>query len=187
LLFVDADERVPEDLADEVRRAVASGHAQGYWVPRRNMFWGHEMRGGGWWPDHQLRLLRVDRCRYDPARAVHEVAEVDGITARLDTPMVHLNYDSLTEFRAKQATYARLEARRRLDEGQRVRLRHLLLQPPREFWRRYASLGGWRDGVLGLQLCALMARFELATLRTVRREQRSAAPGENAHRPELRS
>ncbi len=169
VLFVDADERVPAALAAAVRQAAASGRAAGYWIPRHNYFWGHRMRGGGWWPDHQLRLLEVSRSRYDAIRAVHEVADVDGPTLRLSTPMVHLNYDDLAEFRAKQGEYARLEAERRRNLGQHPRRHHLVLQPLREFLRRYVDLGGWRDGPTGLLLCAFMAWYEFVTLREVSR------------------
>lgn len=166
LLFVDADERVPEALAREIRTALARPEPAppGYWIPRRNDFWGHRLRGGGWWPDRQLRLLRVDRARYDPEQAVHEVAQVDGPTENLSEALLHLNYASPAEFRAKQAAYARLDVQRRRAAGWRVRPRQLLLQPWRAFWRRYVNLEGWRDGGLGLWLCAWMAWYELATL-----------------------
>jgi hypothetical protein len=169
VLFVDADERVPPALAAEVRRCAEAGSAAGYWIPRRNHFWGRQVRGAGWWPDYQLRLLRVGCARYDPTRAVHEVAEVDGPTARLSEPLVHLNYDSWAEFRTKQTTYAHLEARRRRDQGERPALRHLLLQPTRELYRRAVTLGGWREGGLGLLLSGLMAWYELRTLLELRR------------------
>lgn len=183
LFFVDADERVTPELAAEVRAATDQPDATtgialegtrpaspaGYWIPRRNDFWGHWMQGGGWWPDRQLRLLRVGRVRYDLSRAVHEVAEVDGPTANLTHPLVHLNYASLAEFRSKQAAYARLETERRLAEGRQVRPHNLLLQPWREFFRRYVTLAGWKDGGVGLVACGLMAWYELQALWGVRR------------------
>lgn len=168
-LFVDADERVPHALADEIRAELLAPAAAGYWLPRINVFWGHAMRGGGWWPDHQLRLLRVDQASYDPTRAVHEVAHVEGPTAELEQPLTHLNYDGLSEFRSKQAEYAALEVVKRRARGETVRPHHLIVQPAREMWRRYVKLGGWRDGVTGLTVCSLMAWYELSTLRALRR------------------
>jgi glycosyltransferase involved in cell wall biosynthesis len=165
LLFVDADERVPSALAQEIGRTLGAPQADGYWLPRRNVFWGHPMQGGGWWPDHQLRLLRVEASHYDPDRAVHELAEVDGPTAALDSPLEHLNYESPEEFRAKQRAYAGLEAQHRRATGWRFRRRQLATMPLRELWRRYVALGGWRDGLTGLVACAGMAAFELRVLR----------------------
>ncbi len=186
VLFVDADERVPPALAAEIRAVVggagagAAGAGQdrpaAYWIPRRNDFWGHRLRGGGWWPDHQLRLLRVGRVRYDPDRAVHEVAEVDGPAGRLAEPMVHLNYASRRELRAKQVAYARLEAARRLAAGAPVRPHHFVAQPLRELWRRFVTLGGWRDGPLGLELGLWMAWYELRALWLVAMARRGRGP-----------
>lgn len=176
VLFVDADERVPPALAEEAIAAVRSGRADGFWIPRRNVFWGHSMQGGGWWPDHQLRLLRVACAQYDPERAVHEVASVDGTTECLVTPMVHLNYDSLAEFRSKQRHYSELEARRRAADGLGPSLHGLILQPLREFARRYVGLRGWRDGGTGLAVCGLMAWYELRTMLTTSRIQGRIRP-----------
>lgn len=195
VLFVDADERVPAELAAELRAVVASlvrsaqdarssAAAQSssdapaaFWIPRRNVFWGHALRGGGWWPDRQLRLLRVDRVHYDPDQAVHELAVVEGATGALAEPMVHLNYASWGEFRTKQMAYARFEAQKRAARGEGVRARNLVLQPLREFRRRFVALGGWRDGLLGAGLCAWMAWVELRTLWMLR-----AMPGEFTRR-----
>jgi glycosyltransferase involved in cell wall biosynthesis len=170
-LFVDADERVPPELARAVRDASSDVDHAGYWIARRNVFWGHTMRGGGWWPDHQLRLLRIGRATYDPARAVHEVPILHGPPGYLDAPLLHLNYDSVAEFRAKQHAYALLEASRRRAAGAPATPRQLALQPWREFYRRYVKLSGWRDGATGITACALMAWYELVTLRMVQRRR----------------
>jgi glycosyltransferase involved in cell wall biosynthesis len=172
VLFVDADERVPPELAAAVTQATLRADADApaaYWIARRNLFWGHALRGGGWWPDHQLRLLRVDRAHYDPARAVHELAEIQGSTGRIDSPFTHINYESWAEFIAKQRTYARLEAGRRRAAGARVRPHNLILQPLREFQRRFVTNHGYRDGLLGLRLALAMAWTEWVTLWGTRR------------------
>lgn len=162
VLFLDADERVTPALAEAVRAALG-GPAQpdGYWIPRRNLFFGRALRGGGWYPDRQLRLLRRAAARYDEARLVHEFAELAGEAGVLDGHLLHQNIERLGELWAKQSAYALAEARMLYREGRRARWRNLLGAPARELWRRYVALGGWRDGALGLFLCATMAWFEL--------------------------
>lgn len=165
VFFVDADERIPPALVDEVRAVVANpGDRVGYWVPRHNYIFGRLVRGGGWWPDYQPRLLRRGRARYDPQRLVHELALFDGPADLLREPLVHLNYDDLGDFLRKQARYSRLEAERRFRQGVRPRARSFLGLPAREFYRRFVALQGYRDGALGLALAALLAANELATL-----------------------
>ncbi len=168
VLFVDADERVPPALAAEVRSAV-SGEAAGAWIPRRNIIAGQWVRWAGWWPDRQLRLLRCGHARYDESALVHEVATLDGVAATLREPLLHLNYETLAEFRAKQRRYASLEARTLRAQGTPIRARSMVGQPLREFRRRYVELGGYRQGWLGFQLSFEMARARFQTYREAMR------------------
>ncbi|MCC6176884.1 MAG: glycosyltransferase family 2 protein [Chloroflexi bacterium] len=168
VLFVDADERVPPSLAGEVRWAVErADETAGFWIPRRNVIAGGWVRYAGWWPDCQLRLLRRGHARYDERAIVHEVATLDGPSGTLAEPFLHLNYDSLGEFRAKQARYAVLEADALWERGVRARPRNLLLQPLREFRRRTWELSGYRQGVLGMRLGVEMARASFLTYRAL--------------------
>ena len=169
-LFVDADERVPPELAAEIRSVVGEDRdPAAYRIPRVNLFWGRQVKGGGWWPDHQTRLMRTRQARYDPDRAVHEVPEVDGSVGTLRAPLIHINYASWDEFWDKQRRYALMDAKRRHAEGWRLRPWSPISLPLREGWRRFVTLGGWRDGWLGVRLAAAMAYFEWVTVQAMRR------------------
>ena len=173
IFFVDADERVPGDLRAEVLRVVDASDAAdaqsdaptvGFWVPRRNVIVGKWIRHAGWDPDYQLRLFRTDRGRYDPARPVHELVILNGPAGHLTARLLHLNYDTWGQFWTKQRRYAATEAGARHQRGQRIRAHNFVLQPWREFWRRYVTLEGWRSGLHGLALSVGMAAAEVATL-----------------------
>jgi len=163
VLFVDADERVTPALADEVREKVSTDAPliAGYWLPRENHIVGRVIRGGGWYPDYQLRLLRRGRARYDPARPVHEVVLLDGEAGYLRHPLIHYNYETWAQFHAKQRRYAELEALALYQQGVRPRPHHYVLQPWREFRRRYWTLAGYGDGLHGLRLSLYMAWYTL--------------------------
>lgn len=167
ILFVDADERIPPDLAAEIRRRLAADDSgtdattqpvDGYWLARRNFIAGNETRGGGFYPDYQLRLLRRGAAHYAP-RAVHETVQVRGATARLQTPLLHYNYRDWRHFHAKQPTYAQYEADGLAARGIRPRPHNFVLQPLREFRRRYMTLDGRRDGLHGLHLSLWLAWY----------------------------
>jgi glycosyltransferase involved in cell wall biosynthesis len=162
VLFLDADERVTPDLAAEIRAALTgeSGMA-GFWIPRYNLFFGQRLRGGGWYPDHQLRLMRRACARYDEARLVHEVAALDGPAGTLRHHLLHLNIEHLDELWRKQRAYAIQEAHTLFTARTPVRWRTFIGAPAREFYRRFVTLRGYRDGALGLFLCATMAYFEV--------------------------
>ena len=164
ILFVDADERVTPALAEEVQQAIGRSGEQGksgWWIPRHNYMIGHRMRGGGWYPDHQLRLLRRDRARYDPAHPVHEIVILDGEAGTLQNPFVHYNYDTVAQFRQKMKRYTTFEAEILYLQGIRARPWTYISQPLKEFWRRFVTLRGYRDHVYGLLFCGLMSWYRL--------------------------
>ena len=161
VLFVDADERATPELAVEIGHALAHPEP-GWWIPRDNYLFGRLTRHAGWYPDYQLRLLRRVLAHYDPARPVHELVLLDSPTpaGRLEHALIHLNYETVTEFINKQRAYARYDAGRLWASGARARPHNFVLQPWRQFYWRWITLGGWRDGGHGLRLSLLMAYFE---------------------------
>jgi glycosyltransferase involved in cell wall biosynthesis len=176
IFFVDADERVTPELAEEIQRVMAEDEKSGWWVPRYNVMWGHTMRGGGWYPDCQLRLMKIDAARYDPEREVHEIVILDGEAGALQEHLIHYNYDSLGHFRAKQNRYIDFEAKILRDTGVRTRPWTYLTMPVREFVRRYFSLEGYKDGLVGLQLCGLMGWYTFLTYARLRRLRQTEPP-----------
>ncbi len=160
VLFVDVDERVTPELAREVRQVIASGKAVGYGIPRDNYIFGRLTRHAGWYPDYQTRLLRRTHARYDPARPVHEVVILDGSQDYLQHTLIHYNYRDLAHFLAKQRRYAEIDAGILYDQGIRPRLHHFVTMPLRQFFWRFVTLAGYRDGLHGLRLSLLMAWYE---------------------------
>jgi glycosyltransferase involved in cell wall biosynthesis len=179
--FVDADERVTPAQAAEVRARLPVEGLAGYWTPRDNRICGRTVRGGGWWPDEQLRLFRCAAGRYDPAREVHELVLLDGPAGHLAAPLIHYNYDDWRQVLAKQRRYTARAVRDALAAGHGVRPRNYLLQPLRAFRRRYLALGGYRDGWLGLWLALVMAYYEWLYYVWLGRTRRPSAP-DTSHR-----
>ncbi|MDX2159748.1 MAG: glycosyltransferase family 2 protein [bacterium] len=161
VLFVDADERVTPALAAEIRQATVQPGFAGFRIPRHNYIFGRLTRGAGWYPDYQVRLLRVGAADYDPAQRVHEVVRLQGAQGTLIHPLVHYNYRDARQFRDKQRRYSAVEARILYEQGIVPKPHTYLSQPLRHFWWRYVTLNGWRDGLHGLRLSALMAWYEL--------------------------
>lgn len=96
VLILDADERVPPGLADEIGSAVAADGADGYELDREYLFMGRPLRS--FRPNWNLRLFRHRLGRYEllgtevPATGdneVHEHVRLDGRVGRLRTPLRH--------------------------------------------------------------------------------------------------
>jgi glycosyltransferase involved in cell wall biosynthesis len=155
ILFVDSDERGTPELGREIREEIGREDINGWWVPRHNYVFGHLMRGAGYYPDYQMRLLRAGCGRYE--RPASEIVVLEGAEGHLTQPLVPYNYRTVADFYAKQRAREAFEATTLHRQGVRLRPRTFILQPVREFWRRYVTLGGYRDGWPGLRLCLLLA------------------------------
>ena len=169
VLFIDADERVTPELREEIEQVTRDERYAGWWVPRYNVMWGHTMKGGGWYPDHQLRLMRVKAAHYDPERQVHETVMLDGEAGYLSQHLIHYNYDSLAQFTFKQNRYIDFEAKILKEKGIRAKPWTYVTMPLREFRRRFVTLEGYKDGWVGFQVCSLMSWYMFVTYLRLRR------------------
>ena len=68
-----------------MRQAIAQRPEVGWWVPRHNFIAGQRVRHGGFYPDYQLRLMRRDKARYDPAWPVQRSRRSTGRPANYTT------------------------------------------------------------------------------------------------------
>lgn len=159
ILSLDADERVTPELRAEIQRVLAAdGPADGYALPRKNLFWGAWVRHGGLYPDWQLRLFRRGRGRF-VERAVHESIQVRGRVTRLAQPLLHESYRSLEEFIHRSNRYSTLAAEQWLASGRRVGSLDLIARPFGRFASMYLLRGGFLDGWRGLLLAILYAHY----------------------------
>ena len=76
---LDADERVSPQLTESVKKLrTQNSISTCRWLPgaRRTYYQGRWIRGGGWYPDRQLRLFRKDAGHWKK-RHIHESVEMN--------------------------------------------------------------------------------------------------------------
>jgi hypothetical protein len=169
VFFLDADERCTPLLAQEIRHTLNTPHTTVYAVPRHNYLFGKLTLGAGWYPDFQARLFRVGKAGFDPVREVHEVAQFEGEMGFLKHELIHYNYESVQQFHLKQRKYTEYDASILFKKGIKPKPQNFVLQPLREFRRRFFTLEGYRDGAHGLRLSALMAYYNFDLYRRLAR------------------
>ena len=79
IFSLDADERVSDELRNSIatlRSTPVAELADGYLVARRSFYQGRWIRGGGWYPDRQLRLFRKNRGHWKQ-RHIHESVQME--------------------------------------------------------------------------------------------------------------
>jgi len=181
VLMIDADERVPDDLRDELATLAADpGRYAGAWIPRKNFFFGRWLAHGGCYPDYQMRFFRRDRCRYNET-AGHgaDTPILDGETKHLERPMLHFTGQTVSDRIRKMDIDAGIHAREKLGRVRRVGARDLVLHPLATFFRVYVSRKGYRDGTEGLIFAVLSAVYNFvmyAKLRELIAAPRGAGP-----------
>jgi len=157
---LDADERVSPPLRASIEDLLYTPDdrlADGYRVARRSFYMGRWIRGGGWYPDHQLRLYRRTRGRWEGAH-VHESVKM-AVGARVSTlagDLLHYTArDASHHHRMIGERYAPLSALQMFERGRRTSPLKIAAAGPLAFARSYVLKGGWRDGLAGL----CIARF----------------------------
>jgi glycosyltransferase involved in cell wall biosynthesis len=163
IFSLDADERVSPELQSSIatlRSASDEGLADAYRVARRAFYMGRWIRGGGWYPDRQLRLFKRTRGRWGE-RLIHESIAMDE-GARVDTlrgDLLHYTiHDSAQHQQVIETRYAPLGAQQMLRDGRRTSSLQIKLAGPAAFVRSFVLKGGWRDGRAGLTIARFAAR-----------------------------
>jgi (heptosyl)LPS beta-1,4-glucosyltransferase len=158
ILIVDADERVTVELRDEILRTIGGAvpdDVAAFEIPRRNFFYGRWLRGGGVYPDRQIRLLRRGAGRYDDT-LVHERLNLKGRSSPLTQPLDHYSIPTVGHHFRKIARYTTLAAREKLKAKTRISSAQIALHHLGTFLKVYLVRKGYRDGTPGL-IAALFA------------------------------
>jgi glycosyltransferase involved in cell wall biosynthesis len=151
ILSLDADERIPAPLAQEIAAAVGTARVDAFEIPRTSSFCGRFMKHGGWTDDHVLRLFKRGRGRFSPDR-VHERLLVDGAVGRLTTPMLHFSVRTLDDALDKVNRYSTEGALMLAQRGARPSVLVALAHGFASFVRTYVLKLGFLDGSHGLML-----------------------------------
>jgi glycosyltransferase involved in cell wall biosynthesis len=159
IFSLDADERVSPQLASEIAGVSGSqSTAAGYRVPRVTFHLGRWIRSTDWYPDYQLRLYDRRRARWS-GKYVHESVKADGPVIDLRGELLHYAYRDLAHHFQTMDRYTTLAAKQMFEEGRRAGFLDLAMHPPAAFLRNYVLRGGFRDGVPGLIVSAMNARY----------------------------
>jgi glycosyltransferase involved in cell wall biosynthesis len=156
ILQLDADERLTDELRNEIKTVLNAPGADAYRIKRETYYCGRKVRC--WSSKSVIRLFRKERAKYDPARLVHEELVVNGgPIPTLQHPMEHYTFRSFEQYLPKVHSFTTLAAREAFQKGNRSGWLEMSLYPPARFLRTYFFKGGILDGVPGLMISFLSA------------------------------
>ena len=160
IFSLDADERVSDQLKASIQ-ALQQHHEtkDGYVVARRTYYQGRWIRGGGWYPDYQLRLF--DRTRgHWKLRHIHEsvVMETGASIGEIKGDLLHYTSPNAAHHhRMIGDRYAPLAAQQMFEEGRRTSILKVASAGPSAFIRSWLLKGGFRDGFAGFTIASFAA------------------------------
>ncbi len=160
IFSLDADERVSDELRAEILKLKNGSEeklAAGYRVPRRTFYLNRWIRGGGWYPDWQLRFFDRRKAKWKDV-LIHESVEILGDlkTEYLKGDILHYSMtDAAYHHRQIGERYAPLAARQMFENGRRTGAFKIAAAGFTAFLRSYVLKAGFRDGLAGF----CIARF----------------------------
>ena len=172
IFSLDADERVSDELRNSIqslRSANESELADGYEIARRTYYHQRWIRGGGWYPDRQLRLFRKSKGRWKE-RHIHESVTMNpgARVGRLAGDLLHYtSQDAAHHHRMIGERYAPLAALQMFEDGRRTSVLGVASAGPAAFIRSLILKGGLRDGFAGFTIASFAAHHALPKDRSI--------------------
>jgi glycosyltransferase involved in cell wall biosynthesis len=159
ILSLDADERVTEELKNEILSVINSvgNDIKGFRIPRKSYFLNRWIKHSGWYPGYQTRLFKKEFAYIRP-KLVHEGFEIKGETDYLKNDLLHYTVTSITDFAGRVNSYSTLQATEK-SGLKKVKMSDLLFRPFISFFKHYIFKSGFRDGPQGF----MVAMFDLIT------------------------
>jgi glycosyltransferase involved in cell wall biosynthesis len=120
VLIVDCDERITDELWDEIAEKIQQSEFEGYYLNRRIYFLGQWLRHGGKYPDWNLRLFKHAAGRYENLNTeniqntgdneVHEHVVLNGKVGYLKEDMLHIDFRDMFQWIARHNRYSNWES-----------------------------------------------------------------------------
>jgi glycosyltransferase involved in cell wall biosynthesis len=159
VLWLDADERIPASLADEILCALGGeSDLSGFQMPRKAFFLGRWIRHSGWYPGYVIRLFRKTGAQFGEER-VHESLQVKGPVGTLKEPILHYTDRTIHHYFRKLNRYTSLAAEDLWDHGRTVTRAGIFFRPIFMFFKMYIVKTGFLDGIQGFLLAVFSAGY----------------------------
>lgn len=158
VLFIDADERVSPSLQFEIVNHINSTLSPnvGFFIPRRDILWGKELRYGEVGNTNLLRLAKKNAGLWHGK--VHEEWKVKGSVGLLKNHILHYPHQSIHLFLDEINYYTTLRAQELFDKKKKTNTFFIIAYPVGKFLFNYVIRLGILDGIAGL-IVALMMSF----------------------------
>lgn len=158
ILFIDADERVSPDLQNEITNLQNYESKAAYKIPRRDFWWGTELKYGEVKKVRTSGLIRLVKKGSGAWEGkVHEEFKTNLQIGVLHGFIDHYPHQTLKEFIHEINTYSTLRAKELQSQGKHVGIFLILAYPFFKFILVYFIYLGFMDGSSGFAYAFLMS------------------------------
>jgi glycosyltransferase involved in cell wall biosynthesis len=193
VLHLDADERVPPALRDELRRKTRTGSQSAYRLPSKLMFRGTWLKYSGMYPTYQVRFGEREALTFEQVGHGQRSELSADHVGTIDEPLVHHAFSKgIADWVERHNRYSTDEVERALEvrqetvdwrglvSGEAQRRRRALkdlsyrlpFRPLLRFLYMYVGRLGVLDGRPGFTYCMLLAIYEYMTMLKVDERER---------------
>lgn len=152
ILYLDADERLNEELIDEVKRILASGNMDAqYAITRKSVAFGVTFSYGVLYPDCVLRMFPRQEVSW--VNKVHEHPTCKLPERRLSGHIEHHTYRDWHEWEEKLCLYTTIWAEDAYKRGKRISMLGIFFHSVGGFFKMFIVRRGFLDGGIGTYLC----------------------------------
>ncbi len=161
VLFIDGDERISDDLQDEIiTRLDTHKNIVAYGIYRNFYFKNSLLKFSGYQTDKVFRLFNKNYVAYHKEKLVHETLNIDGVTKMLNNKLDHYSYVSNEIYKEKLVKYAKLRAEELYLKKIKPNFYHFYIKPRYRFLYHFVIRRGFLDGKNGYKISRLNA-FEV--------------------------
>jgi len=159
VLFMDADERLTDELRNEVLKTLKSNNLNvvAFMFLRTFMFKNKVLRFSGWQSDKNYRLFRKSKVHFDNDRIVHETLVVKGKSGIMKNKLIHYSYSDYKDYKGKMVKYGQMKAMEEHRKNKKAYPYHFIFRPLYKFFNHYVLRLGILDGRKGITICYLNA------------------------------
>lgn len=155
IFWLDADERVTQELKKEIVNASEHNRFDAYLVNRKSFFINKFIKHCGWYPDYTLRLFRKSSGIKFNEALVHEKIHYKGKIGKIESELLHYTDRDYEHYINKLNNYTTLSAKDLSDKKRKAGISDIIFRPALTFFRMYFWKLGILDGFTGLVLCIL--------------------------------
>jgi len=166
VLFLDADEEVSKELKEEIKEVVRYASLErddlvGFYIKRRDYFWGREVRFGEVLKVRRKGILRLVRKGFGQWEGkVHEKFEIRNSKFEIKTLKNFINHyphPTIKEFLQDINFYSSLRVDELFQKGKKTNILEIIFYPLFKFILNYFIYFGFLDGASGFVYAFMMS------------------------------